>query len=903
MKIHNYLFVAFLILASMVDGLAQVQSFPEGKMLRLTAQQAKLNTQTVELVPDDRIETKEGVSLKQGIKDAIHGEREQADLSYIIKAPKAGLYVFSTYAVTDAEGAALMKRAKSKFESLFMRMQIGDARGTKRVVYVPWDRPRQETGIFTLTGNEQEIKIWLPRGVRLSFMEIRNYAAPKVPAAAANYSPKVLPPKSHPRLWVNQENLPKVKENLTKEENRAVWESLKAAALVPFNFTFDPAKEMSYNEGLEKATEQKAFYYLMTGDKKIGREAIDLTKNYLANVEFGNILDITRELGRAIYTASLVYDWTYDLLTPEEKKVMVGHFMRLARDMEIGWPPFRMKILNGHGNEAMVNRDFLAMSIAIYDEDPTPYQYVSYAILEELVPMRKFEYQSPRHNQGVGYGAYRFAWEMHGALLYQRMTGEEVFDKNIKGLSDFFLYMRSPGGEMLRDGDGFASGKPGEPFYWKSPLVMFLMYAYSKDPIVKGEFLRHGNLNNPTLYLLLNDPDLKPESSLTSLPLSKDFGTVLGSMIARTGWNIGPDSDDVVAEIKGGGYHFGNHQHADAGSLQLYYRGFQLGDLGLYRFYGTPYDMGFNKRSVSHSMMLAYDPNEKFERSQVNDGGARLNQRAPSSPEETTTNPWFNNGVVSSTMVGPSTEQPFFSYFSVDLKGPYSDKIDQYQRSFCFLNMGRKDVPAVIVLTDAIETKSEDIAKYWQINSNNAPEVKADGFVLHNQLMGRVGKTDVSLLTPQAGSYQIQVLSDSSTSKVFGTQLEVPESHLAEGKGHRTMVSYKDKSKFNRFVTVFQVLDGNHKPLSLAHKKNEAGEVIYIGDQTVVIAAEGITKKPFSFSLTNKGKTKVVMTGLTPGNWSIKKKKRTVKTFVIKDKENAGYVELAGKGSFTVSPN
>ena len=193
-------------------------------------------------------------------------------------------------------------------------------------------------------------------------------------------------------------------------------------------------------------------------------------------------------------------------------------------------------------------------------------------------------------------------------------------------------------------------------------------------------------------------------------------------------------------------------------------------------------------------------------------------------------------------MVGPSTEQPFFSYFSVDLKGPYSDKIDQYQRSFCFLNMGRKDVPAVIVLTDAIETKSEDIAKYWQINSNNAPEVKADGFVLHNQLMGRVGKTDVSLLTPQAGSYQIQVLSDSSTSKVFGTQLEVPESHLAEGKGHRTMVSYKDKSKFNRFVTVFQVLDGNHKPLSLAHKKNEAGEVIYIGDQTVVIAAEGITK-------------------------------------------------------------
>src|SRR5690606_38432646 len=257
-------------------------------------------------------------------------------------------------------------------------------------------------------------------------------------------------------------------------------------AIVPFGFSFNSEEEISYNVDLEKAVGKKAFYYLMTGEKEIGREAIDLTVSYLANVEFGNLLDITRELGRAIYTASLVYDWTYDLLTTAEKETMIKNLMRLAMDMEIGWPPFRTKILNGHGNEAMVNRDFLAMSIAIYDEDPIPYQYVSYAILEELVPMRKFEYQSPRHNQGIGYGAYRFAWEMHAAWLYYRMTGEMVFDDNLKNLSDFWLYMRTPGGEMLRDGDGFTSGRPDQPYYWKSPLVMFLMYTYSKDPIVKG---------------------------------------------------------------------------------------------------------------------------------------------------------------------------------------------------------------------------------------------------------------------------------------------------------------------------------------------------------------------------------------------------------------------------------
>lgn len=87
---------------------------------------------------------------------------------------------------------------------------------------------------------------------------------------------------------------------------------------------------------------------------------------------------------------------------------------------------------------------------------------------------------------------------------------------------------------------------------------------------------------------MLNDPALSAQANKDQLPLTVDFGPVLGGMIARTGWDTEPGSGNVVAEIKGGGYHFGNHQHADAGSLQLYYRGLQLGDIGVYTFYGTP---------------------------------------------------------------------------------------------------------------------------------------------------------------------------------------------------------------------------------------------------------------------------------------------------------------------------
>ena len=79
---------------------------------------------------------------------------------------------------------------------------------------------------------------------------------------------------------------------------------------------------------------------------------------------------------------------------------MRSNMLRLARTMEISWPPFKQTIVNGHGNEAQVNCDLLSMAIAVYDEDPEAFKYCAYLELENLFPMRAIEYKSSRHNQG-----------------------------------------------------------------------------------------------------------------------------------------------------------------------------------------------------------------------------------------------------------------------------------------------------------------------------------------------------------------------------------------------------------------------------------------------------------------------------------------------------------------------
>ncbi|MBU0606795.1 MAG: hypothetical protein KKI08_02865, partial [Armatimonadetes bacterium] len=669
-----------LILMGVLAGAAS------GAPLTLEAEAAQINTERAEVVAQDTFPSKQGVSLKEGVGSNVGQPDTAPDLVFKATAPQAGRYWIRTHAATDAKGTATMKAAAGKGASLRLMISVDGSRPTKRVVFVPWSQPgscTQALGKFDFTGQEQEIRVWLPEGVRLDTLQIAAYTPPAVPKAAAAYEPTIVPPKSRPRLWVNEASLPQVRANLDQGENAPVWARVKEQAAKPFAFSVPPNTEITYNSALERAAVDKAFVHLMAGDRERGREAVALARTYLAAVQFDNLLDITREIGRAIYAGALVYDWCYDVMTPADRDSIRHDLMRLADDMEIGWPPFRQMIVNGHGNEGQVNRDLLCMAIAIHDEDPVPYRYCAYRILEELVPMRRFEYQSPRHNQGVSYGPYRFGWDLHAAWLFRRMAGRPVFDDNIGEVYKFWLYMRLPIGQMLRDGDGFSDGRQVN-----LGLTPLLAYAYTADPIIKGDFQRQGGTADPLMFLLLNDPNLVAQKSLDALPLTLDFGPVLGSMVARTGWNLGGNLADVVVEMKGGGYHFGNHQHSDAGSFQIYYRGLQAVDLGQYHFYGTPYDYNFCKRSVAHSMLLVVDPDEKFRGTSSNDGGTLYNRSCPLTPEETTSNPAFANGQKISASFGPVPQRPFFSYFSVDLKSAYSEKIKECVRTFCFLNLG-----------------------------------------------------------------------------------------------------------------------------------------------------------------------------------------------------------------------
>ena len=867
-------------------------------LAHILATSANLNPKTVTVT--DAVKSPNGKAVTLMGKSTVKDKQAKPDVVFPVKIPFSGLYVMRTESSLDEEGALLMEKIHSKFDSLYARIQVGDSRATERVIFEPWRNPLLgilTLGKFEIAKGDQEIKLWLPEHLKLHKFILIPYTPVRVPADAQAYTPEYLPPPVHPRLWVTPALLPGIRQNLTAEENLPHWEKLKLRAQAPLEFQFDPNEEIPYNESLETGIHSKAFYYLMTGDKSIGQEALKLATDYISHVEFGNILDITREIGRAIYVTSCTYDWCYDIMTQEQRDTILQNFRRLRRDMECGWPPFGQDILNGHGNERQVNRDLLSMSIAIYDEDPEPYKYCAYKVLKELVPMRKWEYQSPRHNQGISYSSFRFQCDMHAATIFLRMLGHEVFDPNIKNVPLYWFYMRAPNGSMLRDGDGVC-----DQDYWGMPLTNLFNYSYGDNPLCKGEFIRQKGLimKDSIYFLLLNKPELKPEMSLDSLPWTQDFGPILGSMVARTGWNLGALSDDVVAEFKGGGYHSGNHLHADAGSFQLFYRGWLVARLDQYGFYGTPYDMNFNKRSISKSMILVRDPKEKFLSTDGNDGGSRFIQRHPTSPKMTQTDPEFYYGKKLSGSFGPSEMRPYFSYFAADLTGAYSEKVKSLTRRFCFFNLGDKQLPALIVIADDVEASDPEFRKYWQICSLKEPDLLPNGLVLHSEKNGRKGKMFLDMLQPK--QVDIELCKGDAMHDIFGFKVKPPYPNRPEPMGSRVMFKPKKASARDRFLTVMQVADDGAQKLPVAFAKSSEAYQLSFKDTTLLIAASTAPiEKACEIKLSgNSDECRLLAAGLAAGKWSIQGKGVNYSTVVKEGKNTLFFVGKPGK--YLLSP-
>ena len=690
------------------------------------------------------------------------------------------------------------------------------------------------------------------------------------------------PPSEHPRLFMRKSDFPGIKQKANHPLLKDAWERINQNAKFVTEGKLRQDTIHNYNLQILNAIEARAFMFVYAGDIEKGNEAIDILFNvHNTLIVNHNKGDVCRDIGRVILATAIVYDWCYDLLSADEKKELIRIMESLAVDMEVKWPQLVQGSVTGHGVEAQLVRDILSFGIAVYDENPEIYRRAAGRIFAEIIPAQNYWYQSGYAHQGSAYGNSRFQWEVYGTLIFDRMGYPNVVSVQQGKIPYRWIYTRRPDGQLFRDGDDYIE-RSTFGTYWSFPDAAYVA-SYYKDPLLMGEALRQGSFGRtPLLDLLLIDPSVPADFNLTSLPLTKYFPYPFGGMTARTGWEAGSSSSTAVADMKIVERMFNNHQHLDAGSFQLYYKGPLAVETGVYEGveggYGSPHFQNYYQRTIAHNCMLVYNPNETFTwhgRTVSNDGG----QRWPGGAAEprnidVVMSEDYKTGEISAYGFGPDPVKPEYSYLKGDISRAYTDKVKNHQRAFVFLNLENTQVPAALIVYDIIVASNKDFKKTWLIHCVQEPVFSGNVCTVVRNEKGYNGKLVNTVLLPQSQNIQWnKVGGPDNKYTVNGINYSnyLRPNNSNDDADWRIELSPKIPSETDLFLNVMQVTDAdNSQLLQIEQIDYDHFTGLKIADRIVLFAKNGNPQsQPVNLRITVDGTSKVLITDLERGNWEI----------------------------------
>ncbi len=657
-----------------------------------------------------------------------------------------------------------------------------------------------------------------------------------------------IPPAEHPRLFLRSRDLLDLKRRAEHPVLKPVWESMVQEAA----------------GHVQNRIELNAIRYLMSQDKALGKRTVADALDFLRQAEFPKSGPGTRPTGRAMVTGALVYDWCYPLLTPDHKRTFLEQLLRLANNMEFGYPPPKGDAVTGHNSEWMIMRDLLAAGVALYDEFPDMYRLAAHRFFLYHLPVRNWWYQGHAFHQGSAYAETRASSELYPLWIFERMGAGPVYHPSLQFVPYSWIYMRRPDGQLLRSGDG--QSKPPK-------LRSLLNASYYRDPYVLADYLQDPGIepNSRIFEFLWRDPELKPRP-LSELPLSRFMGTPYGWMVARTGW----DQESVIAEMKVNFYNFNNHQHLDAGAFQIYYRGPLAIDSGVYSgtmgAYDSDHHVNYSKRTIAHNCLLVYDPSELFtygRRTLRNDGGQKLvnGGREPDSLEDVRSN--YQTAEVLGQGFGPDPYRPAYTYLKGDFTKAYSSKVRTAERSFVFLNLDPQSVRAALVVFDRVISCDPGFRKYWLLHAIEKPLLDGKTITVAPVQRGWRGKLVDQVLLPKHSDIAL-VGGQGREFYVFGENFPNPvKENTAEYEigEWRAEVSPSKPAANDLFLNVLQVMDAPTAPLEarLIEGDNLCG--VFLSGVTVLFRKDGVrTNRPVRFQ--SEG-SRFLVSDLAEGTWQV----------------------------------
>jgi len=740
--------------------------------------------------------------------------------------------------------------------------------------------------------------LFTPKGMGDEFHQVKlgedttNYETFKYPL------PPFTPKKTRPRVWMDDERIEFVKANLEHPENQPRYaQVLKHASTTPKDNTYTSMGPYIWCN---------AFLAALYKDETNARKAVDGIFKTMRQ-ESGMVADkisksSQQEIATQMTTLAIVYDWCNFVITDEEKLELIGYMLYFGGQLEHPYPTFStIGRNNGHESEGDIFSALFSCAIAIYEDYPEMYNVVGGLIFEEMLSTRNVFYENKHHGQGAHYKGGRMAHELELITLMEYGVAKGLFAGEPDAcLMDYVLGL-NPDGDVFKNGDtGRSTGKTvfsttlktlfGYGNYFKNPYLKDLWYTSAPNPPFGYTISGLSDVK----FLLLNDPSVE-RRSYKELPLTIYNGDKSGMMYARTSWDKGGNaiSNQMQVRLNMETMYSGGHDHLDTGHFDIYYKGDLALDSG---HYGTePYidangnlesraGMGslhqgsWYARTIAHNCMLLYDPNETWTRwstSKVNEGGQRVPDNIGESLEI-----YKEEGKTAEILgadYGDDMWAPSFSYMKGDLTKAYSsNKMEQYTRSFVFLNFFDEVYPGALIVFDRMVSKNPEFKKTWLLHTQQEPIVNGNTAIADKTEEGDNGRIINTTLYPKADNVELTTIG--GPGKEFwhsGWNWYAVHKHESKDYGEwRLEVSPKKASAEDCFLNVIHVTEASDEIKPLQAELIEAGEFLgaKIKDRVAFFSKnEGRYNGEINFELTGDENYEILFTDVREGQWIIYK--------------------------------
>ena len=734
----------------------------------------------------------------------------------------------------------------------------------------------------------------------ITVMDVNRYSDPTAYPTAGE----------HPRLLINTTTLNDIRAAILRPENAEYFNSVIASANryssgllgEVTTHTSSPKGEHNLNESIYDCVMAKSLLYLLTGVKTYAYDAIRMTKEYMSTIKIVTVNpDPERNWGYAMFTAAIVYDWCYSAMSEQDKiDMMRGVEFCLCKsknyvgsyksNLEIGFPPSGQGAVCGHGSERQLLRDYLSFAIAIYDEEPSWYDFIGGRFFQDYVPVRNEFYKAGMYPQGISvYVQIRFTSDLWSAWIMKSATGKNPYSDDMARVVPSLFSRVVDGGVTIFD-EGDCEEKSDQEILKGLALAASISaYLYNDGTAAAwAEYMGYAYSGSLNLLILKSNGVTPDDSRHEGLDLICYNGGFMNEIVAHSDWS----ASAVSVLMKIGGRTTANHDHGDAGSFQLYYKGILAGDTGFYDTYNSTHFKNYHQATIAHNSIVIYR------------NGSVIGQKVGSSYSEPTTyNQWmtdnYKTATLSAVSYGYSDEKktkPTYAYIAGDISPAYLGNVTKAdRRMLAVFDTKNPDVPLYFIVYDNVTgTNNSDRATFLL-------HTKSDPTVSGNTVSAFAGSGKV-ILQNIIGGDKIEKIGGKDKNYVVNGSQVATKGGEDDGFWGRVEISSENSSKNDVMLNVMYVTDTTNKTLTKATKiEGDKVAGATIGNTAAVFVEESLKyDNSFSFVTTGTEELNYYVSGVKAGKWTV-----TVgsTTLTVTATEEGGLLTFtAPAGNVTITP-